>query len=110
MHPIVISNSEILGYTLRIERISSAQVKTNNLKSQISDRGRHATNNHFVIRYDIDNNIFQGESRADGANDHLNNSYSVNYQSEVNRSMMMKQDKGEEAEDQAEMNLNEIKV
>ncbi len=105
MHPITIASSEVLGYTIRIERLNSSSSRPNNLKSHISEKPRHA-NNHFIFRYDVDNKLFNGEYRLDGAPDNLNVSYSVNYQSEFNRSML-KPDKLDEEE---EIGALDIKV
>ena len=105
MHPIIIGSSDVLGYTLRIERVHSFPTKINNVKSQISERPKHS-NNHFVFRYDVDNNLFNGDNRIDGIHDHLNVSYTVNYQSEANRSML-KQDK---LGDEEEIGALDIKV
>jgi hypothetical protein len=97
MHPIIIASSDVLGYTLRIERVNSFSTKPNNLKSQVSERPKHS-NNHFVFRYDFDNNLFNGDNRVDGMHDHLNVSYTVNYQSEANRSMLKPDKLGDEEE------------
>jgi hypothetical protein len=87
MHPITISNSELLGYTLKIQRLSFHGNVNHRQKSHIFDKHNFQVS-HFNFHYDVYNNIFHGDYNAKGISyDHLNGSYSVNYTSEVNRSI-----------------------